>query len=443
MPDKNTRFAFTIAEALMTFVLMGAIFVVTVGNINFKPVNNYTKLYWQAFNTLYQASKSVHQEWEAESVEKCPSCNNNSNQATCYRSECWRNSTVQNCPNCAGQERTYLGGTSNIDRDFPGFLYNHNINNALAGRGQDKEFCKKLTEKINTLPSGKCESFISVANPYTITNDNKTGGKNFLEAFSYALENSDGTYEQVYADGGISPSFVALNGQKFYISSVVTANTPEMLGSAWAHFSHKNRESYRFVVVDLNGDSKPNTQFIKNSKNPDIVLFAINSMGDVIPLGLPEFSRSYINAVVYYPNDLNDDGSRMYPNIKSEPVTLWYAKSLAFGNETCGGGANPLPYGSAVSSIEPFSQSAKFYAVATTCKNNVKGCSNKNAGENEIYADELFVHLVMQFLFKEENSTDLYPYLTKSECVYNSAENGCTPIYSESEAPPCAIDIKP
>ena len=132
----------------------------------------------------------------------------------------------------------------------------------------------------------------------------------------------------------------------------------------------------------------------------------------------------------------------MYPNIKSEPMLLWNAKKVAFGNDICGGATAPLPYGAAVASVEPFSQSSRFYAVATACKGNVSACADKDVAADGIYADKLFVHLVMQFLFKKEGSTDLYPFLTERECIKNSAENGCEPINSEGGTPSCAIDIE-
>lgn len=441
MITKTIKKAFTIAEALVTFTLMGTIFVITISNLNISATDNYTKLYWQAFNTLYQASKSVYQDWQKEVSETCLSCVLDCNLNTCYKASCWRGNKSEY--GCDEQERLYLGGTTNIGRDFPGFLFNNNINNALAGRGQDEKFCEKLTGKINSFPASRCKSFISIANPNKLENDgSKNKGVNFLNAFSYAIDKGGGVYEPVNEKGGISPSFIALNGQRFYISSVVTANSPKALGTAWTNFEHPTRESYRFVVVDLNGDSKPNSQFQTGFKNPDIVLFAINSVGDVIPLGLPEFSKSYMNVVVYHPNDLKEDGTRMYPKIKSDPSTLWYAKGYAFGNETCGGAAQPLPYGSAVSSVEPFSQSAKFYATATHCsKNGIAACADRNVAEDGVYADTLFTHLVMQFLYRKEDSAELYPYLKKSECVKNSAENGCTTIQNDNEAPACAIDI--
>ena len=445
MITKTIKKAFTIAEALVTFTLMGTIFVITISNLNISAADNYTKLYWQAFNTLYQASKSVYQDWLKEVSDTCLTCEDDCNLNTCYKQACWRGDDNGNHENkCPEQERHYLGGTTNIGRDFPGFLFNNNINNALAGRGQDEKFCEKLTEKINSFPAPRCKSFISIANPGKISNDgSENKGVDFLDAFSYAIDKGDGVYEQVNEKGGISPSFIALNGQRFYISSVVTANSPKALGSAWTNFGHQTRESYRFVVVDLNGNSKPNSQFKTGFKNPDIVLFAINSEGDVIPLGLPEFSKSYMNAVVYYPNDLKEDGTRMYPKIKSEPYTLSYAKGHAFGNEACGGAAQQLPYGSAISNVEPFSQSAKFYGTARYCNiNGIDECANKNVAADGVYADTLFTHLVMQFLYKKEGSAELYPYFTNNnECVPNSAENGCTTIQNELEAPPCAIDI--
>ena len=439
MTSEKLKKAFTIAEAILTFALIGSIFVITITNIDITPKENYNKLYWQAFNTLLQATKSYKQDWEAEAPGRCPTgCNNDPNGNTCYLAECWRNNNQGIPEPCRKQEREFIGGTTNIDRDFPGFLYVHSMNNALIAKGQDEEFCNKIADKINVYPAGKCKSFISVANPRILKNDSSSGGKNFLKAFHFCNLDSDGNCENSDNEEGISPSFVALNGQKFYISVAVTANSPKSLGSEWESFNHPSRESYRFVVVDLNGDSKPNSQFKTGLKNPDIVLFAINSFGQVIPLGLPEMSQSYINAVIYHPIDLNEDGSRTYPKVKSDPMSLWNAKKYAWGNETCGSG---LPFRSGISEIEPMSQSAKFYAVANKCKSNVKACSNKDMNEGEVYADSLFVHLVMQFLYKSENSVELYPQFTEGNCINVSSENGCEAISTEQDNPPCTIDF--
>ena len=438
---KVSKFAFTIAEALITVFLIGVIFVLTTNTINITYKDNYNKLYWQAFNTLYQSSKSLYNDWKYEAEKSCPSgCNNNADEQTCYLAQCWRNSQVsEECVNCQGQERQYLGGTKNMDRDFPGFLYNHNMINALIGYGEDKSFCEKLSAKINVYPAKKCESFISVANPRSISDNNETGGQNFLNAFSYAIEKDDGSWEQVN-DGGISPSFIALNGQRFYISSVVSANTSVKLGEVWEKFAHPSRESYRFVVVDINGDSKPNSQFKTGSRNPDIVLFAINSTGDVIPLGLPEFSQAYINAEVYYPNDLHEDGTRLYEVKSQEPMSLWNAKFWAFGQSD--DGSTNAPYRRTISQFEPLSQSSKLYATAFACKDNAKACGNKDVASDGIYADRLFVHLVLQFLYKEENSRETY--LSENEDYQNrqdAVKNGCTSASAESDQLPCAIDF--
>ena len=437
MNKKKKIIGFTIAEALVSFTLMGIIFVASISNI--RRNENYHKLYWQAFNTLYQASKSIHEEWEGAN-SSCSCSTSKSSLNNCYKASCWRNSNVVNCTGCERQEREFPGGTTNIDRDFPGFLYNNSIYDALSARGQDKAFCEKFVEKINTLPTGRCASFISVADPKVVTNNSSNGGKNFFKAFTFAELQDDGTYKRNDMEG-ISPSFTALNGQQFYISSVVSANTSKELGSTWIDFLHTSRESYRFVVVDLNGNSPPNSQFVTGTKNPDLVLFAINSMGEVIPLGLPEFSKTYINAVVYYPKDLNSDGSPMYPKQKSDPMTLWDAKAHAFGNES---GSAIQPYSRAISSTEPLSQSSKFYATALWCQGKASTCNNRNVKADGVYADDLFVNLVLQFLFKSENSTEIYPYLTNSAKVVLSTKNGCSLITRDdpNNAPTCAIDFE-
>lgn len=432
MFKRNKIRAFTIAEAVISFILIGLIFIATLAGFNKKE--HYDKLYWQAFNTLFQASKSLQEQWQGEVNESTCSCDckeNPSVHETCYKLECWRNSKIEN-EYCKNGERDYLKGTDNLDREFPGFLYNRDMMDAQIGQGQDKEFCLKLTQKINIAPGPKCESFISLTNVDFTGVNSSNGGVNFYKAFSSA---------NIDEKGGILPSFTAANGQQFYISSTVTANFSAIGNSDWRNYEHLAREHYRFVVVDLNGSSAPNTQFKQGSKNPDLVLFAINSLGDVIPLGLPEFSREYLSAIVYYPTDLNPNGSLKYPKVNSEPMPLWTAKKHAWGmkeeNDT-----NKPPYRSPISINEPLSISSKIYATAVGCMGK-SSCGKKDVPEKGQYADDLFVNIVLQFLFKQEGLKDFYPELQSDEHNTKlSTENGCTTVAKETDIPACTIDFK-
>ena len=440
---KQIFHAYTLAEALISFTLAGIIFVATVSSFHKK--DNYTKLYYQAFNTLYQASQAIKEEWDGSNDRKCACENDWMVNETCYNTGCWRNSANESkCTN--GDDCKYgfetaapRGGSKNIERDFPGFLYVNSMTNAMVGYGQDKEFCEKFVEKINTYPTDKCISFISLTNTEKIGQNSSRGGVNFFDAFRSGTIDEDGNFVSTNEDEGVTPTFTASNGQQFYMSSPVSANFPEYEGS----YKHAKRESYRFVVVDLNGNSKPNTQFKKGDKYPDLVLFAITSEGDVIPLGLPEFSRAYISALVYYPSDLNSDGSPICSQTKSEPMTLWSAKGAAWGRSATT--LHEAPYGNPVTQYEYKSQSSKMYYIAANCL--AKNCENLNAAKNEQYADDLYVNLILQFLFKNEGAytpgDEFYDELRSANTIYKG-DNGCEckSVEKESDMPTCGIDFQ-
>ena len=304
--------AFTLTEAMVCFMIIGLIFIATITNIG--KNDHYDKLYWQAFNTLYQASKAASSKFEKS-------------KETNYM-EKWvaKNHRI---------DRSEESGTHLINRKYPGFLRDKNESHMNG-----YNFCKRLTETINTLnPEHECKSN-DIAPNVNITSTKGKIGVNFYKGFSYVEKGEGGTYDVTTPT--IEPSFTTVNGQKFYISQVLTANyDPES-----EKFAVQERESFRFVIVDLNGDSGPNTQFIKSTRNPDVVLFAIDSEGNVIPLGLPEWSKAYISAMATYPSYLNSDGTPVYPLVHSPIETLWHAKKRAWGNKigecSARGGANYL-----------------------------------------------------------------------------------------------------
>ena len=61
--------AFTIAEAIISFILIGMMFVLTLSGLTRKT--DYHQLYLQAFDILYQASKSSYKEWYNQKASKC------------------------------------------------------------------------------------------------------------------------------------------------------------------------------------------------------------------------------------------------------------------------------------------------------------------------------------------------------------------------------------
>ena len=356
--------AFTVAEIIVCFAIMALIFTATITNV--VRNDNYYKLYWTAFDTLFQAAHNA----QAQFSGLLPATDVGSNAAeVCkdeghhYTKECWSYEYKEEGSTGPGVrlETLWPGGTEHT-RAYPDFLYGDPFLNTYDGTGTDTPFCQLLTAQLNTIFSAnECKSFISSVNTNLYSSSNvKKKGAEFLKAFA-SDETKDSNIEE------IEPSFVAANGQRFYISSVVTANSMHK-----AFGEEKQRKSYRFVVVDLNGSAGPNSQFRTHSKLPDLVLFAITANGDVIPLGLPEYMKSYINAIVQYPEFLNKkdpkDPTKFLRNtvLESDTMTLFDAKRHAWGPKA---GANDpgIIYSQGYSEDEPMSYSSVFYFNANSC----------------------------------------------------------------------------
>ncbi|MBQ7286993.1 MAG: hypothetical protein IJW73_04450 [Candidatus Gastranaerophilales bacterium] len=426
---KNHKFgirkAFTLFEALVCFAIMGAVFASTLTQI--KINDKYQKLYWVAFDTLLQASKNASSAFTGNIGCRCSQytglvdgCDEN-NACVCWHPDCWNLTwTSQYDPTRPENdystgyrlEQYHAGGTPH-HREWPGFLYGNEGAGDYDGTGTDYAFCKLITSKINTLlPIGECRSFISGVNNKTI----KAKGVNFYQAFC-----TSGDKDIPCVGHEIEPTFVAANGQRFYISSVLTANANDnVFGPIY------ERHAYRFVVVDLNGSAGPNTQFKTSIRYPDIVLFAIDSSGNVIPLGLPEFYQNYIQAVVQYDEYTNkidpNDPTKYLKNdiIQSQPMSLWDAKKRAWGPQK--GHAGNSMYGQGFSKNEPLSTSSIFYFNANRCRET--NCVTNT--RNSTYADDLYVHLVMQFLYSAEGSSEVPKWLYDSTDLGVDSERGCT-----------------
>ena len=398
---------FTLVEAMVCFVLMGIIFIATIANV--KISDNYDKLYWQAFNTLYQASKNASEKFE--------------------KSKGYRDKWLQ--------KANEPGSLTRFDK-YPGFLQEEESTDENVNK-----FCKQLTEFINVDQDSACSTGDFGANFYISETRGKVG-IDFYKGFSNIERGEDETYD---ADSyGMHVTFKTLNGQLFYITRVYWANFDPKNDK----FGMKEREAFRFVVVDLNGNSKPNTQFIKSGRNPDIVLFAIDSQGNVIPLGLPEFSKAYINAMVFYPTDVDRYGKPIYPKVHSKVESLWHAKKMAWGYKeddpkACSAEASEAPYLQNISEYEALSQSTKFYYNAMNCIDKIESCAVKEFKGKGAYADKEYIYLVSQFLYKEEGSDKIYDYLTEDECgTANTSldSNGCNTVTKSTTVPKCGIDFK-
>ena len=428
--------AFTLVEILIVLVIIGTIMVLSISTVR-KRKNNYRALYKVAYQTLMQASLNCAYDWSPS----CGNCSSDSDVSStagyCWSKDCWNKYIEKNI------EKDYLGGIDGYPRKYPGFLFGDDTNGNFDGSGTDVTFCKMLTDRLNTLDKqNQCRSFISGIN----SNVDLRKGVNFLDAFCAQVGDERGSIVCSSASNGLLiPSFITPNGQKFYISTVQYANVPFINTNA------RERSAFRFVVVDLNGDSGPNTQLIRggfnqygnndNSIFPDIVLFAIKSDGVVIPLGLPEFSTNYANAVVYYPKYLNEvdpsDPTKLKRNDKdnSSTNTLYDAKLMAWAGSASTADITNKIFGQPVVQEEPFSFSAPLYSVGITCVPD--GCSNATGASSgtSVYVDKLMATLIWQFIVDGKDSTnDIVPRITKDGML--DEVHGCT--YRTSK---CRIDL--
>lgn len=447
MKHINIKKGFTILEMMIALAIIGIISTLSITVVR-NVGNDYQKMYYTAYNTLLQAAGNAFLNWKPD----C-SCSTNTMLATmdtnkfvCWSKTCWETFESR------------ADGHEGVTRNYPGFLMGSYTNGEFSGYRTDEHFCKMLTSQLNTINQNvECQSFINTYATHKDGNElDYTKGIPFFDAFCYTPmlaaddynnhvarvineQNADGYASAVTAGEcteEIQPSFVTANGQKFYISRILSTNA-----NVAAFDFQENRELFRFVAVDINGSNSPNTQLRRGGNNqnfntgvlPDIVLFAIKSDGTVVPLGRPEFSKNYLNAVVYYPEFLNsvDLNGRLRKNDKanSEAETLFQAKMFAWGpNGGEGVDISTLAYNQAFNIAEPFTYSTLLYNRAWSNPNGVNGAGN--------YTDRFLSRLVQQFTFDHEgSSTTFIPTLATGVA---DREHGCT--YKNSR---CRIEVLP
>lgn len=431
MKKINFKKAFNLAEIMIALILIGVISTLSLQVVN-KSNNDYTKMYYVAFNTLLQTAGNAALNWNP--ICQC-SRETMLEAADATREVCWSRACWEEFEN----DPSAIGSTPGISRSYPGYLMGDATIGEFDGYNTDVNFCQLLTANLNTINQNvECQSFIN-----SYARADYSVGQNFDDVFCNTYYTTADEYRTnielpTGCPNKIQPSFITANGQKFYISRLLSTNaaTPAFLDIA-------NREFFRFVAVDLNGDSAPNTQLKKGAANkngrlPDIVLFALRADGTVVPLGRPEFSRNYINSIVHYPEFLNryDAAGNMIKNEKanSEPAALYESKPLAWGvpprNEAGDAVISPdeLIFGQVFSPIEPFTYSSLLYNRAGQCIN----IPCPNTGGN--YTDTMLARLVNQFTMDVRNSAER---VTKTPTPFFVDENhGCTFRYSK-----CKVEI--
>lgn len=425
--------AFNLAEVLLVLVLIGTISVLST-QVVIRTNNNYRSMYYTAYNALLQAAGNSALEWNPTC--QCPdyeAIGFNVSTEKCWSKSCW-------------EEYEYKKGAigNSIDigvkREYPGYLLGTETIGDFNGYATDKYFCKQLTSKLNTINETiECQYFI---NAYAENKSlNYAKGIDFKTAFCNKHILTPDEYNnntEATCKHEILPSFVTANGQRFYISKLLStnANSSEFLNK-------KDREFFRLVAVDLNGSSGPNTQLKKASgRLPDIVLFALRSDGSVVPLGLPEFNQNYANAVVQYPKYLHnyDESGKIKENkVKtSNAMALYDAKAQAWGIKSKAGIDinSGLAYGQVFSDHEPLSYTPLLHKMSIICRStSVGGETPKDATcPSNRYTDELLARIITQFTFDQKGRTER---ITKDpQSPDADVAHGCDYRYS-----PCGVQL--
>ena len=98
--------------------------------------------------------------------------------------------------------------------------------------------------------------------------------------------NCDNLYESRLDDNG-EPEIVLSNVYENNVPNFITTNGQRYYISYWTMNDNVSNDfGYRVIAVDLNGKSRPNTQYATSKNVPDIVSFLVLDNGEVLPLGV-------------------------------------------------------------------------------------------------------------------------------------------------------------
>ena len=208
-----------------------------------------------------------------------------------------------------------------------------------------ENFCKMLLEYINykdTCTGGGC---VGKAIPL----DRENNDFKVANCSADTISVTGYTAEQLNPIlNSTNPHFIAANGMKFWIGHITFPNGAGNSKNTYATLRNEqnNIEStvrYYVVIVDLNGDMRPNrieSADSNDTKIGDIVAFAVTDTNQVVPLGRPEIDRRYLSARVVYNVNLDDNSSE---NSTSNSLTYFQAKRFAWGQSDDSGILSVVP----------------------------------------------------------------------------------------------------
>lgn len=228
---KNKKVGFTLSEVLVSVVIIGVIMAISVNSIKIVKAS-YTSLAYFAFQNVQNmvgvlnSGDSPYGKLKDKDDEELPSM-------------------IAQCRNSKGKVVQVLKS----DKEYEGYgIANCSSRQNVTGEAKNL-FCKSLLSIANISGKTNCENLASVE----------------MKGNEPAIANLD--YNK--------PSFIATNGQRYYISQwTMNPNVSSDFG-------------FRLIAVDLNGTSKPNKMGNdRSSLPPDIVTFMVLDNGEVLPLGV-------------------------------------------------------------------------------------------------------------------------------------------------------------
>lgn len=322
---KKNKNGFTLAEVLLSMMIIGVIMALSVGSIKSVKSSYTTLAYFAhknivdmvgvlfagAFTTLDKEKISCVYGTEYAWGKKC-SLKDKNGQGYYYKEKANQRTIDQlEYNNAALQPVVTHCKLNNSSR--PGYGKIVNILKSDNEQYASLSDCDKREDNFDeTSYNLFCKSLIGLTN-----NSGKTGcgeeGKPALfdvsiAALPYDSERKEPVLTNIDSKFD-SPNFTLTNGMRVYISK-------------WKFDSENVSPDYGFRVigVDLNGKGGPNKSYDGSQQPSDLVTFLVLDNGEVYPLGLAADNLvdkkgrniQYINAKVkgYQFNDKKSDGSR-------------------------------------------------------------------------------------------------------------------------------------
>ncbi len=281
---KRFKKAFSLVEVATVMVFAGVILIYELVILNGK-INNYNSAYYNAYNTLSLLTYNVFAD---------PECVNAVNDNSELGKKCYGNNY--------GNEK----------RGFP-------INGI--------DLCYRFSEFLNIPKSG-----LHCGGGDEDADEEKQDG---VSKFT-VNESADNI-------GKATRRFTTSNSNRFYIDDRLYEYKGDEEKFRYPDGSDAKLE-YFIVYIDINGSKGPNK--VKTEANgkylPDIVPFAVTRRGEVIPMGYPIYSQTYMSARVETEDvnensTTNEDGTTSTNNDQkkfvSDSMTYYEAIHRAYGND--------------------------------------------------------------------------------------------------------------